>query len=79
MVEIKITQKQENFNDIGFLKRIYELDTTIKINEDSTISEFMGAVVKAMKIEGYRVSESAMLQAIDDLVAECEIEPTEKN
>lgn len=74
MVEIRIKQPKQSLADLGFTNICFDLDTSIKIEEEANIKEFLLAVVKAMQIEGYRITETAMKQAIEELIEEEEIE-----
>lgn len=74
MVEIRIKQPKQFLADLGFTNICFDLDTSIKIEEEANIKEFLLAVIKAMQIEGYKVTETAMKQAIEELIEEDEIE-----
>ena len=74
MITIQINQKPENLENIGYMNREYSLNTTIQINDNATISECLLAFVQAMKIEGFKLTDENMTDAIDDLVADGEIE-----
>ena len=74
MVEIKITKKEENLKEVGYIDKKYNLETIIKINENANITEFMVAIIEAMKIEGYTPTENNLKNAIDGLVIDGEIE-----
>ena len=74
MVEVKIKQPKQKLEDLGFTNINFDLDTSIVIDEDATITEFMLAIVKAMQIEGYKVTQKAMQEAIEQLINDGEIE-----
>ena len=74
MIEIRIKQKPEKFEDIGCINRAYNLNTTIALDDEATITEAMTAFVEALKIEGYRVNEKNLKEAIDNLVIDYIIE-----
>ena len=74
MVEIKIVKKEEILNEVGYINQMYNLETVIKINENANITEFMVAIIQAMKIQGYTPTENNLKNAIDGLVIDGEIE-----
>lgn len=74
MIEIRIKQKPEKFEDIGCINRAYDLSTTIALDDEATITEAITAFVEALKIEGYRVNEKNLKEAIDNLVIDYIIE-----
>ena len=80
MIKILINQEPTNFsNSVGGIDRAYKLTTEMEIQEDSDIAEALLAFVTALKIEGYRVTDKSMYQAIEDLIADYEIEELKKD
>ena len=64
MIKMSYVSKNYNYEDIG--KQPYDLETTINIIEDASISEVLMAVIKMLEIAGYSFNRNLLKVCVDN-------------
>lgn len=63
MIKIVIEQEKYDYGVAG--KQPYDLDTTIAIDKDGTLENYLQAFIKALEIDGFSfLTEEKLIEAI---------------
>ena len=64
MIKIVIEQEKYNYGNVG--KQPYNLNTTITIDKDGTLEDYLQAFIKALEIDGFStlITEQHLIEAI---------------
>ena len=70
MIEIKYKEESYYYEGVG--GQAYDVDMEIKLKEDASIKDVVDAMVRILQGARYRVTKTAMLNAVKDVFEERE-------